>query len=1108
MQAFDQYRGQGKSITTQKTHPPQEQRRFEVLGTRVHTHKQDLIGDEATSDDEDIPDVSDYSWLAMPNENILQSAMPDEAIPRHVPATFELNANAQEFVSTYTVPPVLKGEERQVIPEKETNVYESQSNDVKPDQPDSVGPLLVELAKQQVLNSLPKQQPPMFSGNYFDYPYFINSFESLIESKVEDPKQRLYYLNQFTSGEAREVIKGLVTLNSPEAYTKARTVLKERFGHPYRVAYAYKERLLNWATIKDSGDGVGLLKFSDFLVQAEEAMKTLKHMEVLNSEDVIKKICSKLPNFAIARWCRRANEILTEKDAVKFHDFVEFVKDEATFATNPVFSPYAIKEEKRGDRKNEGKEQDIRKWKRNEQSSNFSTIVNPLSLTDKERSPPDVHKCTLCAKNHVLENCQKFQEMKLSERMDFIRKKELCFGCLRVGHVSRRCLTRKKCDVCQLKHPTLLHDATKSGNKKECSTQTSSELPNKDPKSTGSTINNCVSVRNAVKSNQDNNESRISSMIVPVWLHHKKDPHHQIMVYALLDPASNGTFIKSDTSKKLGLNGIDVHLNLNTMHGTEMIATKKIAGLIIEDLGKTTQIELPKSVYCRDDIPSKRDEIPRPEMAERWQHLERLTTQLPRYQENVDIGLLIGSNCPKAIKPQEVIPGNENDPYAIKTLLGWGFIGPVSKLNENDLDFESYQMSCNRIVTREIASEKQLNIVFAPENRVKEIIDPSTINKMFELDFNENINISPTYSSIDDQNFLRKVSDGIHLGEDGHYEIPLPFKNDDIKLPNNRNLAVFRLQQLKSRFKNDTTYKEDYVTFMKEMIKKGYAEQVPSNEETTEPGKCWYIPHHGVYHPKKPKKIRVVFDCSSQYKGESLNQYLLQGPDLTNKLIGVLTRFRQESVAFTTDIEAMFYQVKVSKEYRDFLRFLWWPGDNPDTNQEPQTYRMTVHLFGAASSPGCSNYALKRTADDNEQEIGKDAAEFLRRNFYVDDGLKSVASVSEAVNLVKQAKEMCSRGGFNLCKFISNKREILQQIPESDRADAVKNLDLAVLPIERTLGVQWCIETDNFEFRNYFTRSSVNKKRNLGDCLFSLRPTGIRGTDNSSWKKNTSRSLS
>ena len=113
-------------------------------------------------------------------------------------------------------------------------------------------------------------------------------------------------------------------------------------------------------------------------------------------------------------------------------------------------------------------------------------------------------------------------------------------------------------------------------------------------------------------------------MILPVWLYYERDPHHEIMVCALLDPASNGTFINSDISKKLGLNGADVQLNLNTMHGTEQISTKKVTGLIVEDFGRTPQIDLPKSVYCRDDIPSRIAEIPRPEVTDQWQNLKRI----------------------------------------------------------------------------------------------------------------------------------------------------------------------------------------------------------------------------------------------------------------------------------------------------------------------------------------------------------------------------------------------------------------------------------------------------------------------------------------------------
>ena len=68
----------------------------------------------------------------------------------------------------------------------------------------------------------------------------------------------------------------------------------------------------------------------------------------------------------------------------------------------------------------------------------------------------------------------------------------------------------------------------------------------------------------------------------------------------------------------------------------------------------------------------------------------------------------------------------------------------------------------------------------------------------------------------------------------------------------------------------------------------------------------------------------MVFHCAATYEGKSLNEHLLQGPDLTNNLTGVQRRFRQELIAFICDIEAMFHQVKVNEEHRDLLRFLWW----------------------------------------------------------------------------------------------------------------------------------------------------------------------------------------
>lgn len=109
---------------------------------------------------------------------------------------------------------------------------------------------------------------------------------------------------------------------------------------------------------------------------------------------------------------------------------------------------------------------------------------------------------------------------------------------------------------------------------------------------------------------------------------------------------------------------------------------------------------------------------------------------------------------------------------------------------------------------------------------------------------------------------------------------------------------------------------------MDNILQKGYTVQLSGEELTYKEGKLWYIPHTAVYHPVK-QKLRVVFDCAASYQGMSLNDQLLQGPDLTSSLIGVVIRFRQKPVAVMADVEAMFHQVKVADDDSNLLRFLW-----------------------------------------------------------------------------------------------------------------------------------------------------------------------------------------
>ena len=119
----------------------------------------------------------------------------------------------------------------------------------------------------------------------------------------------------------------------------------------------------------------------------------------------------------------------------------------------------------------------------------------------------------------------------------------------------------------------------------------------------------------------------------------------------------------------------------------------------------------------------------------------------------------------------------------------------------------------------------------------------------------------------------------------------------------------------------------------------------------------------------------------------------------------------------------MFNQVAVPEADQVALRFLW--RQSPETLIE--VYQYVRHIFGAKCAPTCSNYALLRSADDNEMEFPI-AALAVKRNFYMDDFFKSVKSTHEAMQMQQQLAEMLNLGGFHLTKWISNEKEEIAQL--------------------------------------------------------------------------------
>ncbi len=290
--------------------------------------------------------------------------------------------------------------------------------------------------------------------------------------------------------------------------------------------------------------------------------------------------------------------------------------------------------------------------------------------------------------------------------------------------------------------------------------------------------------------------------------------------------------------------------------------------------------------------------------------------------------------------------------------------------------------------------------------------------------------------------------------------------------------------------------REHFVEFMQRIFDNDHAEPAPP----VKPGEeCWYLPSFGVYHPHKPGQIRIVFDSSAQFHGVSLNDVLLTGPNLNNSLVGVLLRFRHEPIAITADIEQMFHSFIVREDHRNFLRFLWFK--NNDMSESIVEYRMKVHVFGNSPSPAVAIYGLRCAALYGEAEFGADVRHFIERDFYVDDGLKSLPSINEAISLLKATKDMLAISNLRLHKIASNCSAVMHAFSPADYAKDLKhlNLDTDSPPLQRSLSLSWDLQNDAFTFHvnlsdKPFTRRGVLATVNsLFDPLGVVAPITIQG---------------
>ncbi|KAJ8045014.1 hypothetical protein HOLleu_07931 [Holothuria leucospilota] len=292
--------------------------------------------------------------------------------------------------------------------------------------------------------------------------------------------------------------------------------------------------------------------------------------------------------------------------------------------------------------------------------------------------------------------------------------------------------------------------------------------------------------------------------------------------------AGTNVEVMSHLAQRLEVSGRRSLLKTKTMGPPCGMPTRIVTGLMVGAIGGDgVEVNLPP-VFAKFNLPVEEWHILTERDIEVWEYMKDI--KLPKLSDIHGIDLLIGNNVPAANAPIEVKTGPLGSPYAKKTRLGW----------------VAWR------VKRDGAVVISSNFIQA-DNNLEDLFKQS-----LNYDFPGRSVDDRREWSWEDRQFM-EIMDSSCKKVDGHYQVNLPLRDQDVKLPNNKHISVKGLTNLGTKMERQPKFAADYVAFMEDVVSKGYAERVPEGQP--EKGKEWYIPHHGVYHPRKPEKIRVVFKC-------------------------------------------------------------------------------------------------------------------------------------------------------------------------------------------------------------------------------------------------------
>ncbi|KAJ8017584.1 hypothetical protein HOLleu_44905 [Holothuria leucospilota] len=483
-------------------------------------------------------------------------------------------------------------------------------------------------------------------------------------------------------------------------------------------------------------------------------MNYLPGLNILNYPQTLYPVLEKLPEHVHNTWRKEVSRYkVTYGNYPSFLQFSEFLRHMAKMYNDPDLYPADESVSQRNSKANRAP---------------LRVMATNKGISDSEELFCHFHEQS----RHDTSDCIALGRKPIEKRRDLCRKLGLCFKCAK-NHLARDCNTDVKCRKCNSdRHASFMHVGEKRDTDQDEQEGEQAEVPQPEEANIKCTkFATCATARSCSK-------------IVMAKVYHENNPMNWIYGYVVLDDQSNACLGDPELFDKLDINGPDHEYELSTCGGHGVtVKGRRANGIVIES--STGHREKLPTIIENENIPGDRNEIPTPEICRTYPHLKCIAKCISAPRDDVNIILLLGRNCPELLKVRESRNGPRGLPWAQRTDLGWTVSGQVCIDSVRGATHVSVNRTTVEPYTNPLGSTCESHIY------AKDI--QSCLHDDIYVERKED---ERKAMSIEDERFIKIMSDGVYTNGQGNLEFPLPFKRGKETLPNNRTLATGRLANL------------------------------------------------------------------------------------------------------------------------------------------------------------------------------------------------------------------------------------------------------------------------------------------------------------------------